>query len=207
VGGSIRIRIAPLARDDGPRVRTGRELLIDLDGPGVLLVQGPNGAGKSVLLAAACGLTTIPQIEVVRDSGPPPLLVGQYPELQVFEDRVLSEATFAATERGVPKETAERAARSLMDRLGLTGEGRLEHRTWELSLGEKRLVLLIGALVAPAGLLALDEPTAGLDAGRRQALAAVVRERAGETRLLIATQDHSWGAEVGGKRLELGVAP
>ena len=44
-------------------------------------------------------------------------------------------------------------------------------KTWSLSGGEKRLVSLAGALIAPTTLLALDEPTAGLDPARRAGLA------------------------------------
>jgi energy-coupling factor transporter ATP-binding protein EcfA2 len=46
------------------------------------------------------------------------------------------------------------------------GGGFLTRRTWGLSGGEKRLLSVAGAIIAPAALLALDEPTAGLDQAR-----------------------------------------
>src|SRR6185369_14787066 len=97
----------------------------------------------------------------------PPLLVAQYPERQIFEEEVARESTFAAVARGVPKAEAVHRAATVFERLGVGALFQERRRTWELSAGERRLVLLAGAVIAPSGLLALDEPTAGLDPERR----------------------------------------
>ena len=114
------------------------------------------------------------------------------------------EVTFAAVSRGVSKEEALRRAGEALDALGLArliADGR---RTWELSAGERRLVLLASALIAPAGWLALDEPTAGLDSARRARLAALVEARARTTPVLVASQDPVWTGQLGAKVVSLG---
>jgi ABC-type multidrug transport system ATPase subunit len=68
----------------------------------------------------------------------------------------------------------------------------LGRRCWGLSGGEKRLVQVIGALIAPAGLLCLDEPTAGLDSLRRTALGGLISSRAQAGPVLVASQDAAW---------------
>ena len=76
-------------------------------------------------------------------------------------------------------------------------------KTWGLSGGEKRLVSLVGALIAPASLVALDEPTAGLDAERRAGLARLVGEVAQTSSVLVASQDDGWLAAVSARRYGL----
>lgn len=197
-GGGTSLHVSAEVPLDGPRVRTERALEITLPPRGITALVGPNGSGKTVLLLAACGLLDLPQVQVRKEAGlAPPLLVAQYPERQIFEERVEREATFAAVARGVPaKEAKERAAR-VFDRLGVGALFQEQRRTWELSAGERRLVLLAGALIAPAGLLALDEPTAGLDPDRRGQLADLLGEVACEKPVLIASQDEPWLLDLG----------
>ncbi len=184
---------------EGPRVRAPVAFRVEIPGTGVTALTGANGVGKSVLLAAACGLASPRQVrrEPEVPPGPPPLFVGQYPERQIFEDSISRELAFAAVSRGIPRPEALARAGAALARLGLGGEAFLTRHTWELSTGEKRLVLLAGALIAPAGLLALDEPTAGLDPARREALAGLVAERALTAPVLLASQDSAWVARLG----------
>jgi ABC-type multidrug transport system ATPase subunit len=66
---------------------------------------------------------------------------------------------------------------------------------------------VVAALVAPAGLVLLDEPTAGLDPARRAALADLVRERARASPVVVASQDQAWIAALGAQVLTLEPAP
>ncbi|HKQ57420.1 MAG TPA: ATP-binding cassette domain-containing protein, partial [Candidatus Eisenbacteria bacterium] len=198
---ALRLRVAPPTGDDGPRVRVRERLEVEIGERGVTALLGANGVGKSVLLAAAAGLDAIDQV-VVEWSSPPalvPILALQYPELQVFEELVSREVTFAARSRGVPESEAREAARAHLTALGLEADPFLERRTWTLSTGEKRLVEVVGALMAPACLVLLDEPTAGLDLARREALAGLVLERARRVPVLVATQDLEWAASLGAR--------
>jgi energy-coupling factor transport system ATP-binding protein len=198
---ALRLRVATPAGDDGPRVRVRDPLDVEIGERGVVALLGANGAGKSVLLAAAAGLEALEQVTVEWGSPPalPPIMALQYPELQVFEELVSRELVFAARSRGVSEPAAREAARAHLIALGLDADAFLDRRTWTLSTGEKRLVEVVGALIAPACLVLLDEPTAGLDLARREALAGLVLERARRVPVLVATQDLEWAASLGAR--------
>jgi energy-coupling factor transport system ATP-binding protein len=190
----LTLGVSPWDGTDGPHVGVAAALEIPIARAGVTAVEGPNGAGKSVLLAAAAGLVQIDQIRVVKGPGsePPPIMAAQYPEQEIFEEFVRDEVAYAAVSRGVARAEAIHGAARLFVRLGLDGESFLGRRTWALSGGEKRLVSLVGALVTPGGLLALDEPTVGLDPCRRATLAGLIAESAANRAILIASQDGEW---------------
>jgi energy-coupling factor transport system ATP-binding protein len=198
----LRILVAAETGDDGPCVRTPGEFEISIASRGITALIGANGAGKSVLLRCATGLSTCPQVRLEMSGrwDRPPLMVSQYPEREIFEDTVSREIAYAATRRGLSRVEANARAIRELSRFGFDGERFLMRRTWELSAGEKRVVLLVAGVIAPAGLLALDEPTAGLDPGRRAALERAVLERAEIGPVLVAGQDREW---LGG----LGVVP
>jgi energy-coupling factor transporter ATP-binding protein EcfA2 len=167
---------------------------------GVTALTGRNGAGKSVLLSAAAGLLRLAQVEVSPGHlDPPPIFSAQYPELQMFEERVADEVAFAAVSRGAGRPDTLAQAAEAFERLGLPGAGFLGRRSFELSAGEKRLVQSVAALVAPASAVLLDEPTAGLDPGRRAALATLVSARAERSPVLVASQDGEWLGWVGAR--------
>jgi energy-coupling factor transport system ATP-binding protein len=207
-GVALRIAVARWDGSPGPHVRSAGPLSIEIASTGVTALTGPNGAGKSVLLAALAGLPRPAQIEVSPARlDPPPIFSAQYPEMQMFEERVADEVAFAAVSRGATRdEVLARAARAF-ERLGLAGERFLARRSFELSAGEKRLVQSVAALLAPASAVLLDEPTAGLDAGRRVALAGLVGERSGEAPVVVASQDAEWLEWLGALRVELGARP
>ena len=167
-------------------------------------MEGRNGSGKSVLLAAAAGVIQVPQIRVEWVAAAvPPLLVSQYPESQIFEERVADEVVFAAVSRGVIRARANEEALRLGRILGVGGQALLERRTWDLSSGEKRLVQLIGALIAPSDLLLLDEPTCGIDSARSEALAGLVARRSRRHAVVMASQDGRWLEMTGAWRLRI----
>jgi energy-coupling factor transporter ATP-binding protein EcfA2 len=204
--GGLRLEVLPATTESGPRIRAIEPVEIRLGVRGVTALMGPNGAGKSVLLAAAAGLEENAQVHVHWGVRPvhPPILALQYPELQVFEERVSDEIVFAAVARGLDRSVALDAATRHLRGVGFDPERLLSRRTWTLSTGEKRLVEVIGALIAPSGLVLLDEPTAGLDAGRRAALALLVQSRAGSDPVLVASQDADWVDRVGARSYRLG---
>jgi energy-coupling factor transporter ATP-binding protein EcfA2 len=186
----LRITIGDFGDSNGPRVHVPPGTMIEVMKPGVTALIGPNGSGKSVLLAAAVGLFKSPHVRIESESGGlPPILVSQYPELQVFEDRVEDELCFAATSRGTPRARAAQMGAEMLDALGLPSSGLLTRSTWDLSSGEKRLLEVVSALIAPAGLIALDEPTAGIDPGRRKVLSSLIAGISVRSPVLIATQD------------------
>ena len=198
--------VSPWDGGGGPAVRTSVALEIPVAKTGVTAIEGPNAAGKSVLLAAAAGILRLEQVRVVglSDPGSPPILCSQYPELEIFEEKAGDEVVYAAVSRGVPRALALERAASLVERLGPGSGGLLERHTWGLSGGEKRLLSLVAALIAPASLVVLDEPTAGLDSRRRLALAGLVEELSRRSTFLLASQDGAWLDGFAARRHRLG---
>lgn len=198
--------VSPWEPGDGPALKTRAALEIPVSRTGVTAIEGPNAVGKSVLLAVAAGILRLEQVRVVGGAAPdpPPIYCSQYPELEIFEERAVDEVVYAAVSRGVPRALALERATLFLERLGIASGGLLERQTWALSGGEKRLLSLVAALIAPASLYVLDEPTAGLDPGRRLALAGIVEELAGSSAFLLASQDGAWLAGLSTHRQRLG---
>ena len=172
---------------------------VTLASRGVSALAGRNGSGKSVILSAIAGLHVPEQVGIRWHATPaaPPILATQYPELQIFEDRVRDEVVYAAISRGRSRTDATHDALRHLERLGIESDRFMGLRCWDLSAGEKRVLQLVAVLIAPASLVLLDEPTAGLDATRRDRLAALVTERGDHDAVLIASQDSDWTRRVG----------
>jgi energy-coupling factor transport system ATP-binding protein len=203
----IEVTLSPQASDRGPRIRIESASRLEIRS-GVTALHGPNGAGKSLLAEALAGVEPHDQAAIAWriPAEPKPLLTLQYPELQVFEEQVADEITFASISRGVSRDEAEERAAISLRQLGFEPIEFLARRTWPLAAGEKRLVEVVAALIAPASLLVLDEPTAGLDPVRRSVLARLIVARAERTPIVIATQDHAFSRDVGAAIWRLGDA-
>ncbi len=164
----------------------GRVLFEGLDlavGPGELVaLTGPNGSGKSTLLRILLGLLR-PAAGVVRRARVP---TGYVPQLDPGDPGLPFPAA-TVVEQGLPGfrvtpgvvRSGRRLALAALDRVGFRAPA--SRRYTHLSGGERRRVLLARALVGEPRLLALDEPTAGLDVeGEREVedlVLAEVRER------------------------------
>jgi energy-coupling factor transporter ATP-binding protein EcfA2 len=194
----------PAARD-GPLVRTWRPLTLEVGSSGIHAIVGANGAGKSVILGAVCGLVSCAQVTVEwRDRGTdPPIAALQFPELQIFQEQVSDEITYACVSRGGLAETALADASNWLRRLDFAPEAFLRRRTWNLAMGAKRITEVIAAMAAPASVYVLDEPTAGLDGLRRAKLAEILCELSERRPLIIATQDREWLSAMGVTPLEI----
>ncbi len=174
-------------RDVRYRYPTGEKALdgVTLDvgaGEKVGLV-GPNGAGKSTLLLAIAGfLTAEGHIRVAGHTLTPATardvrrhlgLVFQDPDDQLFMPRLGEDVAFGPQTMGLgPAEVEARVAEAL-DAVGLAGcEERSPHH---LSQGEKQRAALATVLAMRPQILALDEPTAGLDPRARRRLMDLLR--------------------------------
>ncbi len=164
---------------DGPAILRGVALSI---APGeTVALMGRNGAGKSTLLRHAAGLLEPTRGRVER-SGRVALLL-QNPSDYFIHERVGEEASAEALEAvGLQ----ERAARNPRD----------------LSGGERQrqaLAIVIGApgesQNGPPAVLALDEPTRGMDRETKAELTAELNRRASEGQaVIVATHDPEFAA-------------
>ena len=142
----------------------------------VVFLRGPSGAGKSTLLYILAGLEH-PRSGSVEFEGEQLFSIGSsrqaqlrnslmgfvfqsyflLPELTALENVLLPAMLGGSANRG-----GEEKARSLLDRVGLSG--RLDHLPSQLSGGEQQRVAIARALVNDPGILFADEPTGNLDA-------------------------------------------
>lgn len=160
---------------------------LSLDAGEILGVLGPNGAGKSTLLNIVAGSIRPTSGTVLIDgadcTGLPPHRVAQrgvrrtfqvaavYPRLTVMENLLVGlpvrrgESLVSVVGPGLRWRSQERTdlrqARLLLAQFGLAQKEDLYGQ--ELSGGERRLVEIMRATMAPLRLLLLDEPMAGVN--------------------------------------------
>lgn len=146
------------------RVLSGIDLAIE---PGdFLALVGPNGGGKTTLLRTLLG--TLPTL-AGRRSAPRPLRIGYVPQrdlldsiwpLSAFDVALMGRAALLAPGRR-PRTEDRDAVAAALDRVGMGDVSR--RRYGDLSGGQRQRVLIARALAGSPELLALDEPTNGMD--------------------------------------------
>ncbi|MFC7328431.1 energy-coupling factor ABC transporter ATP-binding protein [Marinactinospora rubrisoli] len=181
---------------------------VEVPAGSVLAVLGPNGGGKTTLLRLLAGSLTPDAGRVVLDGtevrptrrGVGELrrrvqLVFQDPDDQLFSASVAQDVSFGPLNQGRPEpEVRERVAWALA---ALEIADLADRPTHLLSYGQRKRVVLAGALAMRPDVLVLDEPTAGLDPEGVEALLATLGGlRAAGTTLVISTHDvdlaHRW---------------
>lgn len=140
-------------------------------------IIGHTGSGKSTLIQHlnALLLPTSGDLEVngivIRSNQLPKAVkkirqyagvVFQFPEAQLFEERVIDDVMFGPFNFGKTKDEAMQAAKNALQKVGLD-ESFYVRSPFELSGGERRRVAIAGILAMQPKVLILDEPTAGLD--------------------------------------------
>lgn len=159
-----------------------------------LVITGHNGSGKSTLLSLIAGLgrPDAGEIRMLEDGHPvsgeqrrnfislvaPDLTF--YPELTALEN-----LEFFARVRSL--EWDRRAARALLDRVGLSGRG--DDLVGEFSSGMRVRLKYAAALQPEPRVLLLDEPTAMLDTGGVQIVEEIIAEQRRRGVLVLATND------------------
>lgn len=145
-----------------------------------LALVGPNGSGKTTLALLLAGLlrptsgAVLASEALVPGRGRDPIwrwragelvrhlgTVFQEPEHQFLAGRVDDELALGPVRAGVPRVTAHRRGRELLERLHLTHLAAANPFT--LSGGEKRRLSVATALATDPSVLILDEPTFGQD--------------------------------------------
>ncbi len=157
---------------------------------------GPNGAGKSTLLVHLNGIIErqsgtirVGGIELTRKTAPRVRgmvgLVFQSPDDQLFSPTVFDDVAFGPIYQGLSgAEVHERVDEALRMVHMESYRQRVSHH---LSVGEKKRIAIATVLSMQPQILALDEPSAGLDPRARRGLIELLREL--PQAMLIATHD------------------
>jgi len=207
---SAAVRVTGLAKHYGKGdalIRAVDDVDLEVTAGESLVVVGPSGCGKSTLLQLMGGLDLPTSGEVwVGDRRIDRLSERARARLRrshvgfVFQDcHLMDELTavenveLPALLAGTPSGRARRAARALLDSVGLADRER--HRPAQLSGGQKQRVALARALVNRPAVVLADEPTGNLDsAATTEVLRLFDRLRAEGQTLVVVTHDQRTAA-------------
>ena len=118
---------------------------------------GINGTGKSTFLKIIAGLESADSGTITRGKGVRVVYLPQNPD---FEDNItVLEQVLKGISADI-KDTKEYESKTILTKLGITEYGKNVHL---LSGGQKKRVAIASALVSPAEILILDEPTNHID--------------------------------------------
>jgi polar amino acid transport system ATP-binding protein len=174
----------------------------------VLVICGPSGSGKSTLLRCINGLGPVQQGEVIVDGrvlGAPGTdlrrlraeigVVFQsfnlYPHMTALQNIALAPVIV----RGQPRAEAERAARTLLARVGMPEKA--DAFPSQLSGGQQQRVAIARALAMQPRIMLFDEPTSALDPEMiNEVLDAMVRLARDGMTMVVVTHEMGFARKV-----------
>jgi zinc transport system ATP-binding protein len=191
---AVRLDHVSFAYDHGAPVLRGVDLSVDRGE--FVAIAGPNGGGKTTLLRLILGLEqpTAGRIEVsLQRRGYLPQR-AQTPIDAPLTVRELVGAGRVARSRllGPGSRGDRRAVRDAIERVGLSD--RADRRLSTLSGGQQQRAFIAKALAGEPELLALDEPTTGVDVAAQEAIAALLQRLGDELGMTILYVSHEFGA-------------
>ena len=174
---------------------------IDIEKGSMVGIIGHTGSGKSTFIQHLNGLLK-PHEGTVKINGqdiwadPKKIrefrfkvgLVFQYPEYQLFEETVEKDIAFGPKNMGLSDAEVSERVREAAEFVGLPLDV-MSRSPFELSGGQRRRAAIAGVLAMRPEVLVLDEPTAGLDPGGRDAILTQIEnyhKKSGNTTLLVS---------------------
>lgn len=159
--------------------------------PGLTLLTGPSGAGKSTLLRLIAS-SERPNSGTISWNGsgargPLRQTLGYAPQaVDLPEDLTAREfALHIAALKGLNQSQADKQFGVITDAIGLHAD--INNRIASFSGGMRRRLIFAQAMLGAPKLLALDEPTAELDAETARKLSALILDRAREAVVIMTT--------------------
>ena len=182
---------------DGHEALRGVNLSVN-EGEKIALV-GANGSGKSTLLLHIAGAFDVQEGRITfrGREGSDVLranvgLTFQNADDELLMPSVIEDVAFSLAASGMSAHSAHEQAQNILASLGISHlASRPPHK---LSGGEKRLVTFAGVLASNPEVLALDEPTAGLDPKARRRVINFLRET--DKAVILATHDLDMAIDV-----------
>ena len=167
---------------------------------GCTAIVGVTGSGKSTLVQHFNGLlrpwsgrVLLNGVDLAgADMRPVRRAVGmlfQFPEAQLFAPTLFADVMFGPQRAGLPPAAAAARAADALALVSLPPHDYAMRSPFSLSGGQQRRAALAGVLALDPQVLALDEPTVGLDAaGRAELLHAIAaaRQARGVTVVLVS---------------------
>jgi putative ABC transport system ATP-binding protein len=211
---AVRLRGVTKTFGTGPSAtRALRGVDLDVLAGQMTLLVGPSGCGKTTLISIIAGLLDVTAGEVeLFEHQLTKLSGGELVRFRaanigfVFQQYNLLPSLSAAENaavpllvRDVPRRTAVRRAREILDQIGM-GE-RADALPSQLSGGQQQRVAIARALVNEPRLLVCDEPTAALDAKSGQTVMQLFRQVAirDDRVVIVVTHDNrilSYGDQI-----------
>ncbi|MBC5636591.1 ABC transporter ATP-binding protein [Ornithinibacillus sp. BX22] len=180
--------------DDVPAVD---KLSLSIQKGEIFGLLGPNGAGKSTTIFMLLGLTeptsgnvhvcgidpTRNPLEVKKRVGYLPDDLGFYQNMTGYENLL-----YTASLNEIPREEAEKRARSLLEQVGL--EGAMHKKTGKYSRGMKQRLGLADVLIKNPEVIILDEPTLGIDPEGVRELLSLINKLNKEKNITVLLSSH-----------------
>ena len=178
-----------------------------------ITVTGANGSGKSTLAKLILGLLKPQKGKIILDNRPVDKYslveigekigyVLQNPNQMLFNTSVYNEIAFGLKWKAKSKEEVRSLCKKYLDLFQLW---EIRHEMpFNLSEGQKQLVVISAVLALQPSFLILDEPTKSIDTFRRKILADILQEiwRQG-TGIMIISHDFELIAGFNGRRIHM----
>ena len=166
-------------------------------------IIGHTGSGKSTMVQLFNGLTRPMEGRILLDGvdiweKPKEIgkirfrvgLVMQYPEYQLFEEKVAADIAYGPRNMGLDEDEIRRRVEDSARFVGLDPAA-LSKSPFDLSGGQKRRAALAGIMAMRPEVLVLDEPAAGLDPMGRDAILNGIYQYQKESGATVIIVSHS----------------